>query len=220
MNSYIIYFPEKRVKHKQSYELSVGMSTPRMFGFYGESDSGKTTLIVQLVSQLTKEGYQVATMKQSNKTISMDTKNKDTWRHHQAGANLVVFSSRSETNFLLDAPLRSSETLRRISEFGNFDFILVEGADDPDIPKIQVGKGRKRSNTIAVYKDNFQEIFALFKKQGTIRPSHSDLSIKVNGMDIPLTEFPAQIISNTIVGMLGSLKNVQDIHKVTIELKR
>lgn len=196
------------------------MSTPRMFGFYGESDSGKTTLIVQLVSQLTKEGYQVATMKQSNKTISMDTKNKDTWRHHQAGANLVVFSSRSETNFLLDAPLRSSETLRRISEFGNFDFILVEGADDPDIPKIQVGKGRKRSNTIAVYKDNFQEIFALFKKQGTIRPSHSDLSIKVNGMDIPLTEFPAQIISNTIVGMLGSLKNVQDIHKVTIELKR
>jgi len=196
------------------------MSAPRVFGVYGESDSGKTTLIVQLVSQLTKEGYQVATMKQSNKTISMDTENKDTWRHHQAGAHLVVFSSRSETNFLLDAPLRSSEILRRISEFGNFDFILVEGADDPDIPKIQVGKGRKRSNTIAVYKDNFQEIFALFKKKGTIRPSPSDLSIKVNGMDIPLTEFPAQIISNTIVGMLGSLKNVQEIHKVTIELKR
>lgn len=220
MNSYIIYFLEKRAKHKQSYELSVGMSAPRVFGVYGESDSGKTTLIVQLVSRLTKEGYQVATMKQSNKTISMDTKNKDTWRHHQAGAHLVVFSSRSETNFLLDAPLRISEILRRISEFGNFDFILVEGADDPDIPKIQVGKGRKRSNTIAVYKDNFQEIFALFKKQGTIRPSPSDLSIKVNGMDIPLTEFPAQIISNTIVGMIGSLKNVQDIHKVTIELKR
>jgi molybdopterin-guanine dinucleotide biosynthesis protein MobB len=220
MNSYISYFLEKRAKHKQSYELSVGMSAPRVYGVYGESDSGKTTLIVQLVSRLTKERYQVATMKQSNKTISMDTKNKDTWRHHQAGAHLVVFSSRSETNFLLDAPLSSSEILRRISEFGNFDFILVEGADDPDIPKIQVGKGRKRSNTIAVYKNNFQEIFALLKKQAMIQLSPSDLSIKVNGMDIPLTEFPAQIISNTIVGMLGSLKNVQDIHTVTIELKR
>lgn len=220
MNSYIIYFIEKRVKHKQSSWLSVHMSAPRVFGVYGESDSGKTTLIVQLVSQLTKEGYQVATMKQSNKTISMDTKNKDTWRHHQAGAHLVVFSSRSETNFLLDAPLSSSEILQRISEFGNFDFILVEGADDPDIPKIQVGFGRKRNNTIAVYKNNFQEIFALLKKQATIQPSPSDLSIKVNGMDIPLTQFPAQIISNTIVAMLGSLKNVQDIHTVTIELKQ
>jgi len=196
------------------------MSAPIVFGVYGESDSGKTTLIVQLVSRLTKEGYQVATMKQSNKTISMDTKNKDTWRHHHAGAHLVVFSSRSETNFLLDEPLRFAEILRRISEFGNFDFILVEGADDPDIPKIQVGSGRKRSNTIAVYKDNFQEIFALFKRQGMIKSSTSDLSIKVNGMDIPLTQFPAQIISNTIVAMLGSLKNVQDINTVTIELKR
>jgi len=220
MNSYIISFIEKRVKHKQSYVLSNGMSTPIVFGIYGESDSGKTTLIVQLVARLTKEGYRVATVKQTNKAISMDTTNKDTWMHHHAGAHLVVFSSRSETNFLLDAPLSSSEILRRISEFGNFDFILVEGADDPDIPKIQVGLGRRRSNTIAVYKDNFQEIFALLKKQTTIQPSPSDLSIKVNGMDIPLTQFPAQIISNTIVGMLGSLKNVQDIHKVTIELKR
>lgn len=196
------------------------MSTPKVFGIYGESDSGKTTLIVQLVTRLSKEGYRVATVKQTNKEISMDTKEKDTWRHHQAGACLVVFSSRSETNFLLDTPLSCSEILRRIYDFGCFDFILVEGADDPDIKKIQVGSGKKRSNTIVTYKENFQEILGLLKREGTMQPSAPDLCVKVNGKDVPLTQFPAQIISNTIVGMLGSLKTVHDIRTVTLELKR
>ncbi len=196
------------------------MSTLNVFGFYGESDSGKTTLIVQLVKQLSKEGYHVATVKQTNKGISMDTANKDTWRHHQAGAHLVVFSSRSETDFLLDAPLRFSEMLRRIAVFGSFDVILVEGVSDPDIPKIQVGLGKKRRNTIATYTGNFQEILTLIKKKGTLQPTTSELRIKVNGKDIPLTPFPAQIISSTIVGMLTSLKDVQDVQTVSIELKR
>jgi molybdopterin-guanine dinucleotide biosynthesis protein B len=69
------------------------MSTSTVFGIYGNSDSGKTTLIVKLVEQFVKEGYLIATIKQTKKAISMDTKRKDTWRHHGAGAELVVFSS-------------------------------------------------------------------------------------------------------------------------------
>jgi len=46
------------------------------------------------------------------------------------------------------------------------------------------------------------------------------LSISINGKNIPLTKFPEQIIMSTIVGMLGSLKGVQDINEVTLELKR
>lgn len=196
------------------------MSMPIVFGVYGNSDTGKTTLIAHLVAQLTKEGYQIATIKQTKKAISMDTTDKDTWRHHHAGAQLVVFSSRCETNFLLKKTLNISEILRRISAFGNFDIILIEGANDPDIPKIQIGIGKKRSNTIAFYKDNFQEIIALIKRELKIKPSVPDLSVLVNGKEIPLTKFPTQIISNTIMGMLGSLKNVQNINEVTIELKR
>ena len=77
------------------------MSIPAIFGIYGNSDTGKTTLIEHLVSQLTKEGYMVATVKQTKKAISLDTMNKDTWRYHNAGAELVVFSSQCETDFLL-----------------------------------------------------------------------------------------------------------------------
>ena len=196
------------------------MSTPAVFGFYGDSDSGKTTLLVRLVSELTNEGHQVATIKQTKKGISMDTKNKDTWRHHKAGADLVVFSSLCETDFLLNKPTSTSEIIRRISEFGDFDLVLIEGADDPNIPKIQIGDGKKRSNTIATYKGNIKEIFPLIKKELKKKPSLSHLCITVNGKVVPLSEFPEQIITNAIVGMVASLKGVQNIREVTINLKR
>jgi hypothetical protein len=42
------------------------------------------------------------------------------------------------------------------------------------------------------------------------------ISIKVNGKEIPLTEFPSEIIKNVICGMLRSLKGIDKIKKVEI----
>lgn len=210
----------ERIKHKQSYKLSSLMTTPTVLGIYGPSDSGKTTLMVRLVSQLTKEGIRVATIKQTNKDISMDTTGKDTWRHHEAGAALVVFSSRCETNFLFHEELSVSEIIRRMSLFGEYDLVLVEGADDPCVPKIQLGSCKRRINTIATYNGNRKEILTLIKQSVHKNRSLQHLMILVNGKKIPLTEFPEKIISNTIIGMLGALKGVTDINEVSIELKQ
>ncbi|PNX48424.1 MAG: molybdopterin-guanine dinucleotide biosynthesis protein B [Thermoplasmata archaeon M11B2D] len=196
------------------------MSVPAIFGLYGDSDAGKTTLLVDLVSQFSKEGYLIATIKQTKKKISMDTKNKDTWRHHHAGAGLVVFSSHCETDFLLHRKMSLTEIIQRISQFGVYDLVLVEGADDPTIPKIQIGKGNKRSNTVASYKGNLTEIVTLIKKELKETSLSPQVVITVNGKIVPLTQFPRKIITNTILGMLCSLKGVQDITEVSIHLKR
>jgi len=45
------------------------------------------------------------------------------------------------------------------------------------------------------------------------------INIKVNGKDITLTEFPAEFISNSICGMIRSLKGVNEIKEVEIKLK-
>ena len=45
------------------------------------------------------------------------------------------------------------------------------------------------------------------------------ISIKVNGKDIMLTEFPTDVIKNTIVGMLKSLKGIEKIKDVEIRFK-
>lgn len=43
-----------------------------------------------------------------------------------------------------------------------------------------------------------------------------NISIKVNGKEILLTDFPTEIIKNTICGMLKSLKDVDEIKNVEI----
>ena len=45
------------------------------------------------------------------------------------------------------------------------------------------------------------------------------ITIKVNGKDVYLTEFPTQIITNILLGILKSLKEVEDIKNAVIELK-
>jgi hypothetical protein len=47
----------------------------------------------------------------------------------------------------------------------------------------------------------------------------NDITIKVNGEKIPLSEFPAEFIKNTIAGMLSSLKGVDEIKDVEIKIK-
>ena len=46
-----------------------------------------------------------------------------------------------------------------------------------------------------------------------------DILIKINGKIIPLTEFPAEFIKNSICGMLRSLKGVKDIKNVEIKFE-
>ncbi len=45
------------------------------------------------------------------------------------------------------------------------------------------------------------------------------ITLKVNGKEIHLTQFPAEIIMQTILGMLKALKGVEEIKEVEITIK-
>lgn len=45
------------------------------------------------------------------------------------------------------------------------------------------------------------------------------IAISINGKTVSLSEFPAHIIQNTLVGMLKSLKGVDGIDEVKISFK-
>ncbi|MFP4000616.1 MAG: molybdopterin-guanine dinucleotide biosynthesis protein B [Thermoplasmata archaeon] len=107
----------------------------------GDSDSGKTELICQLIEELRGSGYDVATIKHTRGDFSIDTEDKDTWKHSKAGAELVVFSSPEESDFLYQRSLELEELVSHIEEFGDHDLVLVEGMKEEDIPKISVGEG-------------------------------------------------------------------------------
>ena len=61
-----------------------------LIGFYGYSNSGKTTLIERLIGDLRAEGLRVAAVKVSEQALSLDQPGKDSDRYAQAGANGVA----------------------------------------------------------------------------------------------------------------------------------
>ena len=101
----------------------------------GKKNTGKTSLSVKIIEELTRRGYNVASIKHSHHSIEMDKENTDTWKHKQAGANLVVgvgsttfFNARKEHDL--------NRILYLLKHFGNFDFVIIEGYKSYNYPKI------------------------------------------------------------------------------------
>ena len=138
---------------------------PKIFGIYGKSDTGKTTLIVEIIKRLTKEGYKIASVKISDKKINIDKKDKDTWKHSQAGSNLVVLSSLNNTDFLFKKNLEEDEIINKISKFDDYNLIIVEGAKNSKIPKIRLGSIKERDNTILDYIGDFEKLIDVIKNE-------------------------------------------------------
>lgn len=141
------------------------MTKPFTIGFYGYSNTGKTTVIVDLIKKLTEAKFEVATIKHSDKKISFDTQKKDTYKHAQVGANPVVLSSLLETDFIIKKKLSTEDIIKYLAIFKKIDIIIIEGAKDPSIPKIRIGNIKKRENTILDYTDDFEKLYKFIEEK-------------------------------------------------------
>lgn len=134
-----------------------------ILGMYGEKGSGKTVLIERVVGRLSKK-YRIATVKHIGESgFSIDREGTDTARHASAGATLVVASSDRETSFILKQGKGIREIEKAIYRFGDFDLILVEGLKSANIPKIMIGKGRKRKGTLMKYQGDFDDLIEMIE---------------------------------------------------------
>jgi len=110
----------------------------------GKSGSGKTTLLEKLIAELKLRGYRVATVKHNVHDFEIDTPGKDSWRHAQAGSDLVVISSPHKLAVI--KRLKEEMNLDEIAQLlDDVDIILTEGYKRGDKPKIEVSyqaKGR------------------------------------------------------------------------------
>ena len=140
------------------------MKKPIIIGVYGKSNSGKTMLISKIIRDLIKENNKISTVKITDKNVSIDTIGKDTWRHHEAGSNLVVLQSPKETDIIIKKQLSENQIYDFIKVLGIYDIIIVEGSRDESIPKIKVGDIIEiRKNTILSFNNNYDEIIHRIK---------------------------------------------------------
>ena len=111
-----------------------------VMGIVGWKNSGKTTLVVELVRLLTERGFKVGTIKHAHHDFDIDQPGKDSYRHREAGAIDVIVASamrwaqvhelRGETEPELE------DLLPRIS--AGTDIVLVEGFKRDRHAKIEV----------------------------------------------------------------------------------
>lgn len=120
----------------------------KIVSIVGKKNTGKTSLTVKVIEELTKRGYNVASIKHSHHSIEMDKKNTDTWKHKQAGASLVVgvgsttfFNARKEHDL--------NRILFMIKHFDDYDFVIIEGYKKYNYPKIITSHDVKDEYTIA-----------------------------------------------------------------------
>ncbi len=142
------------------------MKKPVIIGFYGYSNSGKTTLISKLINYFSEKEFNVATIKQTNKQYSIDTVGSDTWKHAEAGAKLCCFQTAVETSFIVKNQLEIKEIIRVISELGSYNLIFVEGARDDFIQKIRLNDTTPlRKQTLLTYNGNINMVIDIIEEK-------------------------------------------------------
>lgn len=101
------------------------------------SGAGKTTLMEGIIKGLKSRGYRVGVVKHSIHDAAMDREGSDSWRLHQAGADVTVLAARGQLAVLRNMKNPSLQTaLQEASP--HTDIVLVEGFRDMEIPKIEV----------------------------------------------------------------------------------
>jgi len=103
--------------------------------FTGPSNSGKTTLIINISNMLQEQGFKVAIIKHDpcDKAI-FDKEGKDSYKFSQTGSEVAVVSPTRTTIFK-----KETSTIKDITDmFGQFDFLLVEGLKTIPLPRVCV----------------------------------------------------------------------------------
>ncbi len=120
----------------------------KIVSIVGKKNTGKTSLTVKVIEELTKRGYNVASIKHSHHSIEMDKENTDTSKHKQAGANLVVGVG-STTFFNAKKEHDLNRILFMLKHFDEYDFVIIEGYKKYNYPKIITSPDVKDEYTIA-----------------------------------------------------------------------
>jgi molybdopterin-guanine dinucleotide biosynthesis protein MobB len=205
----------------------------------GESGTGKTNLIERLIVEFKKRGMRVATVKHSHGKIDLDKEGKDTWRFAEAGSDITVVSSVDKLAYIrnVDSDSSIAEILRMIG--GSVDLVLFEGFKKGNIPKIEVYREQSGSELAcppqilsAVVTDKHLDInlpqiplddtaqVADFIERNILNLQGADSILFINGKQVFIKPFVQDIISEALLAMVATLKDVDEIRNLDISIRK
>lgn len=114
----------------------------RIIGIVGTKNTGKTILVTNIVEKLVEKGFDVGTIKHT--TEGFDIEGRDTWKHKEAGAQIVVGAGK-ETFLNISETMELERIFNLMKYVKELDFVVVEGFKHSKYAKISTSD----------YKDDF-----------------------------------------------------------------
>ncbi len=129
----------------------------------GYHHTGKTTAVVNIISELKKRRYKVVSIKDIHaENFTMEKVGSNTWKHWEASDDVVFARSLRETYQIWHQRLELNEMLSHL----NADYVVVEGMRSAALPRIICAK-----NTNQLKETVDGTVFCI---SGIYADSHSD----------------------------------------------
>ena len=124
-------------ERKEALAAELSLKHPAVLAVSGVHNSGKTTLLENLIPLLRARGLKVGVIKHDGHDFTPDVPGTDSYRLREAGAEgVAVFSG---NRYLLTEEFRLNEQdLLALFERHGYDLVLLEGFGDSGWAKIEV----------------------------------------------------------------------------------
>lgn len=108
-----------------------------VIGLAGYSGAGKTTILEKLIRELKGRGYRIGVIKHTHHQVDFDRPGKDSWRHCQAGADVVALAAPTGVSLIRKyaADPGPAEVIALIDDV---DLIIIEGYKHGQWPRIEI----------------------------------------------------------------------------------
>ncbi len=111
----------------------------RIIGLAGSPGSGKTTLMIGLVAELTRRGLAVSAIENAHPSFDIDQPGKDSYRHRAAGAVEVMVASAKRWALIRGRDGEAGATIADLlPRLAPVDLLIVDGFAGGHHAKIEV----------------------------------------------------------------------------------
>ena len=97
----------------------------RVFGVIGWKDSGKTHLMVRLISELTSRGYSLSSIKHAHHSLEFSTQDESGREQRPTHAQEVIFSSSARWTLVKETPTEEDPLSDHLARLKPVDLVLV-----------------------------------------------------------------------------------------------
>jgi len=207
--------------------------------FIGWHNSGKTSLIREVVRRLRDRGYKIAVIKSTkHRGLNLDSPGSDSCLYGKDGIESVALICPDDLILFQE---NTGEDLKHLAFrlFPDVDLVIGEGFKHASgIPKIEVTRADESKEplresisdvraVVSDYEVSFDKVFKIsqvaeltdFIENSFLNDNKNDMCLFVDGREISLNNFVQDSLKGIIFGFINCLKFTRDAQKLEIQIK-